>query len=139
MFQDQVGRLFDAAMTSITATMGWFFILAVNVFIISVVVYAFGRFGSIRIGGKDAKSEFSTVSWYAMLLSAGMGIGLMFWSVGEPILHYGHPSPMFEGLSPNTPGAAQTAMSVISSAVNADVATALFAMLKTIHLLNYYP
>ena len=112
MFQDQAGRLFDMAMTTITASTGWFLILAVNIFIISAVVFAFGRFGAIRIGGKDAKPEFSTLAWYAMLLSAGMGIGLMFWSVGEPILHYGHPSPMFDGLQPDTPAAAQAAMSI---------------------------
>ena len=47
-----------------------------------------------------------------MLLSAGMGIGLMFWSVGEPMYHYSEPSPMFEGIAPNTPEAAQAAMGV---------------------------
>jgi choline/glycine/proline betaine transport protein len=76
------------------------------------VYFAFGPFGRIRIGGSDAKPEFSTPAWFAMLLSAGMGIGLMFWSVGEPMFHYASPSPMFNGIEAQTPEAAQAAMGV---------------------------
>lgn len=83
-----------------------------NIFVLAAAGFAIHRFGRIRIGGKDAQPEFSTPAWYAMLLSAGMGIGLMFWSVGEPIYHYASPSPMFEGVEGFTPAAAQAAMSV---------------------------
>ncbi len=110
MFREQAAELFSQAMTLITTTAGWFLILAANVFIIAAAFFAFGRFGRIRIGGKDAQPEFSTLAWFAMLLSAGMGIGLMFWSVGEPIFHYGSPSPMFSGVEGGTPEAAQAAM-----------------------------
>jgi len=110
MFKQDAAAFFETALALITAKAGWFLILASNVFILAAVYFAVSRFGNIRIGGVDAKPEFSTLSWFAMLLSAGMGIGLMFWSVGEPILHYDSPSPMFGELKPQTPEAAQEAM-----------------------------
>ncbi len=110
MFQEASAGLFSAALEFITSKGGWFLILASNLFIIAAVYFAMGRFGSIRIGGADARPEFSTGAWYAMLLSAGMGIGLMFWSVGEPITHFGTPSPMFGDIEPSSPVAAQAAM-----------------------------
>ena len=112
MFDDQATAFFDSAMSVITGTMGWFLILAVNIFILAALYFALSKFRHIRIGGVDAKPEFSTLGWYAMLLSAGVGIGLMFWSVGEPMFHYQTPSPMFNGIDPQTPEAAQAAMGV---------------------------
>ena len=50
-----------------------------------------GRYGDIRLGGPDARPEFSIGNWLAMLFSAGMGIGLVFWSVAEPIYHFSAP------------------------------------------------
>jgi choline/glycine/proline betaine transport protein len=99
-------------LAEITAKTGWFLILVTNVFIIAALYFALGKFGKIRIGGKNAVPEFSTVAWYSMLLSAGMGIGLMFWSVGEPMFHYSEPSPMFGGIAALTPEAAQAAMGI---------------------------
>jgi choline/glycine/proline betaine transport protein len=86
--------------------MGWLFILSVNIFVGFCLYMAFGKFGDIRLGGKEAKPEFSTSSWFAMLFSAGMGIGLLFWSIAEPINHFQTP-PMGE---PGTPAAARQAM-----------------------------
>jgi choline/glycine/proline betaine transport protein len=112
MFQQDADEFFKAALSGITNTLGWFLILVANVFILAAVYFAFGRFGQIRIGGGDAKPEFSTLAWFAMLLSAGMGIGLMFWSVGEPMYHYASPSPMFGEIKAQTAEAAQAAMGV---------------------------
>ena len=86
MFREQANEIFSATLSFVTNTFGWFLILATNVFILAAFFFAFSRFGTIRIGGNDAKPEFSTASWYAMLLSAGMGIGLMFFGVsgGRP-------------------------------------------------------
>ena len=112
MFDEQAAAFFDSAMSAITGSMGWFLILSVNIFILAALYFALSKLGHIRIGGADAKPEFSTLGWYAMLLSAGMGIGLMFWSVGEPMFHYQTPSPMFGDIAPNTPEAAQAAMGV---------------------------
>lgn len=75
------------------------FILSANFFIIALILLAVTRAGKIRLGGEDARPEFSRFSWYAMLMSAGMGIGLMFWSVGEPIYHSGS-SPLFASSNP---------------------------------------
>lgn len=67
---------------------GWLFILLVNGLLLFSLFLGFGKFGKIRIGGKDAKPEFSRLGWFSMLFSAGMGIGLLFWSVAEPIYHF---------------------------------------------------
>ena len=112
MFQDKAAAVADSALAWMSSGFGWFFILAANIFIGAALFFAFSRFGKIRIGGSDAQPEFSTPAWYAMLLSAGMGIGLMFWSVGEPMFHYATPSPMFNGIEPQSPEAAQAAMGV---------------------------
>lgn len=76
-----------------------------------MILFAASKYGNIKIGGPDAMPEFSTFSWYAMLISAGMGIGLMFWSMAEPIFHYSTPSPMFD-LASKTPSARQSALGV---------------------------
>jgi len=109
IFQDQAAATFTSVLTFINDKFGWFYILAANVFVVACVYFAFSRFGKIRIGGPEAKPEFSNVAWYAMLLSAGMGIGLMFWSVAEPIFHLSAPPPVF-GVEPNTGPAAEAAL-----------------------------
>lgn len=110
LFPNTAAELFDNILSSVTKNTGWFMILAANIFIVAALYFAFGRYGKIVLGGKGAKPEFSKFSWYAMLLSAGMGIGLLFWSVAEPITHFGSPSPMFGGIEPNSAAAAQAAM-----------------------------
>ena len=112
LFREQATVLFSRFLTFIATQVGWFLILAANIFVVGAIAFAFSRFGTIRIGGKNAMPEFSTMAWFAMLLSAGMGIGLMFWSVGEPITHFMHPSPMFSGVAGGSPEAAQAAMAV---------------------------
>ncbi|MDX2447577.1 MAG: BCCT family transporter [Desulfobacterales bacterium] len=109
MFQEQSAVIFKDLLDSIGNTFGWLYILAANFFVIVMVLITLSDYGKIRLGGPDALPEFSSLSWYAMLLSAGMGIGLMFWSVAEPIMHFSTPSPMF-GVLPNTPEAAQAAL-----------------------------
>ncbi len=109
IFQEQSASFFQHLLNGIGNTFGWLYILAANFFVIAMLTIAASRFGRIRIGGPDALPEFSTFSWYAMLISAGMGIGLMFWSVAEPVFHYVKPSPMFDVL-PNTAQSAQVAM-----------------------------
>jgi choline/glycine/proline betaine transport protein len=109
VFREQSGAFFQSLLDGIGNTFGWLYILAANFFIIVMLLIAFSGFGKIRIGGPDALPEFSTFSWFAMLISAGMGIGLMFWSVAEPIFHYMTPSPMFSVL-PETAQSAQSAL-----------------------------
>ena len=85
--QEAVEDQFEHFKTVMAAQGGWFFILSANVFVVFIVVIAASRFGRIRLGGPQAKPEFSYPSYLAMLFSAGMGIGLLFWSVAEPLYH----------------------------------------------------
>ena len=87
----QMQELFESVQAAITSSAGWFFIAAVNVYLGIVVFLLLSRYGSIRLGGSEAEPEFSTWGWLAMLFSAGMGIGLVFWSVAEPIYHFSAP------------------------------------------------
>ncbi|MFW6298412.1 MAG: BCCT family transporter [Bacillota bacterium] len=95
IFPSQAETMFDTTLTSISENFGWFLIVAANAFIVAALYFAFSKFGNLRIGGAEARPEFTKFGWYAMLLSAGMGIGLLFWSIAEPISHLNTPSPMF--------------------------------------------
>ena len=93
----------------IGANFGWFYLLAVNVFIVVLLYFALGKYGTIKIGGVEAEKEFSDFSWMAMLFSAGMGIGLMFFSVSEPLFYFEN-TPSFFGAEAETGAAASAAM-----------------------------
>jgi len=110
LFPSGAENLFDALLAGISKNAGWFFITAANIFVVAALFFAFGRYGNLKIGGAEAQPEFTKFGWYAMLLSAGMGIGLLFWSVAEPVSHLNTPSPMFGGLTPGSAEAAQAAM-----------------------------
>jgi len=86
---DTAASVYSDIFNFVNTTFGWFYILAVNLFIVTIVYFAASKYGSIRIGGVEAEKEFSDFSWMAMLFSAGMGIGLMFFSVAEPMWHFG--------------------------------------------------
>ncbi|GAA0545897.1 BCCT family transporter [Chitinophaga japonensis] len=91
LYRQSVDEWFSRTRYFITEHLGWFLILTVNFVLIFCLSLAFGRFGHIRLGGEQAEPEFSTVSWFAMLFSAGMGIGLMFFGVAEPVSHFSMP------------------------------------------------
>jgi choline/glycine/proline betaine transport protein len=84
-------EVFSQTASGITTNSGWLLVMAVNVFLAFSLYFAFSKMGQIRLGGQKAKPDFSTFAWFAMLFSAGMGIGLLFFSVAEPILHYSNP------------------------------------------------
>ncbi|HEX6255242.1 MAG TPA: BCCT family transporter [Euzebyales bacterium] len=109
VFREPMEAFFVGLRDGINAFFGWFYILAANLYVLAGLFFAFSRFGKIRLGGPQARPEFSTGAWYAMLLSAGMGIGLMFWSVAEPIFHLTSPAPLF-GVEAGTDAAAQAAL-----------------------------
>ena len=79
---------FDGAKGWSIANFDWLFMVGANIFVIFCLALIVLPVGRIRIGGADAKPEFTTLSWFAMLFAAGMGIGLMFWSVAEPTAYY---------------------------------------------------
>ncbi|MEQ8403838.1 MAG: BCCT family transporter [Oceanicaulis sp.] len=72
----------------ITANVGWFYSVGVGFFLIASIVVAFSDWGRLKLGPDDSEPEFSFIAWFAMLFSAGMGIGLMFFGVAEPLEHY---------------------------------------------------
>ncbi len=90
-FSDVIIETFSSFQKGASDHAGWFFILSTNIFVIAALFFAFSRFGNIRLGGKDAKTDFSTFSWFSMLFSAGIGIGLLFYGVAEPIFHFSNP------------------------------------------------
>lgn len=92
----------------ITSSAGWFYILSVAFFLIFVVVLALSSFGRLKLGPDHSKPDYSYGSWYAMLFTAGMGIGLMFFGVAEPVMHFADP-PVGD---PTTLNAARQAMRI---------------------------
>lgn len=88
IFQQQVGPLFGDLRSWLTSTFDWFFLLAGNIFVLLCLFLIVSPYGKVRIGGRDATPDYSYTGWFAMLFAAGMGIGLMFYGVSEPISHY---------------------------------------------------
>ncbi|MBD1380902.1 glycine betaine uptake BCCT transporter [Metabacillus arenae] len=86
---------------------GWFYLLTATFFLIFAIGLIFSKFGNVKLGKDDDEPEYSYLSWFAMLFSAGMGIGLVFWGVSEPISHYSAPPPNQEAF---TDAAASAAM-----------------------------
>src|SRR5690606_1478911 len=87
---------------------GWFYVLSVALFLLFVVYLAASEFGRIKLGPDHSEPDYSYGSWFAMLFSAGMGIGLMFFGVAEPIMHFAEP-PVGPG---GTVAAAREAMRI---------------------------
>lgn len=102
-----LGAFFDVALAGITTNLGWLYLWVVLALVLLCGYLAFSRYGSLKLGADDEKPEFSIGAWFAMLFAAGMGIGLVFWGVAEPLSHYGAPPP---GINANTPEAASAAM-----------------------------
>lgn len=88
---DAAEEAFNTARVAITDWASWLFVAGVNIFIGFSLYFAFSKYGSIRLGGENAKPDFSNMAWFAMLFSAGMGIGLMFFAVAEPMWHLLYP------------------------------------------------
>ena len=87
IFPEQAGTWLAGSKSWSIDHFDWLFMIGGNVFVIFSIILIFSKYGKIRLGGPEAKPDFSTMSWFAMLFAAGMGIGLMFWSVAEPIAY----------------------------------------------------
>jgi BCCT family betaine/carnitine transporter len=87
-FQNQVEPVFADLRGWLTSTFDWFFLSAGNIFVLVCIFLILSPYGAVRIGGRDATPDYSYTGWFAMLFAAGMGIGLMFYGVSEPISHY---------------------------------------------------
>ena len=96
----------DALTESVFGALDWFFMASVTALLVLAAWLALGPHGNIRLGKEDDRPEFSTASWLAMLFAAGMGVGLLFWGVAEPMIHFSSP-PVGDG---GTARAARQAM-----------------------------
>ena len=88
-FQNQVEPLFTAMRGWLTSNLDWFFISAGNVFVLVCLGLAISPLGKVRLGGTEATPDYTYLGWFSMLFAAGMGIGLMFFGVSEPLSHFG--------------------------------------------------
>lgn len=95
---DQAAGVFKRASDAILDNLKWFYISLVSGVLCVLLYIAFSRHGTLKLGRPDEKPEFSFAAWISMLFSAGMGVGLIFWSVAEPVLHYAS-NPFSPGLS----------------------------------------
>lgn len=107
-FPETAEHLFGEIQSYIVTTFGWFYLLAVAIFLICCIGIALSSYGQIKLGPDHSEPEFSYLSWFAMLFSAGMGIGLLFFGVAEPVMHFSDP-PVGEA---NSVEAAREAMSI---------------------------
>ena len=83
----EADKLFSGIQEQLSNSLGWLIILAANAILVFVIYLAFSKHKNLILGGPDAKPEFSNINWIAMLFSAGLGIGLLFYGVAEPIMH----------------------------------------------------
>ncbi|HAO59464.1 MAG TPA: choline transporter [Psychrobacter sp.] len=102
------GELFNQALMFTTTTFGWFYMLAVALFLMFIVVLAFSSYGNIKLGPDHAEPEYKFLEWFAMLFSAGYGIALLFYGVAEPVMHFSAPP----NSTPETVAAAKEAMQI---------------------------
>ena len=98
----QASDFFGWLRPALTSTFDWFFLISANIFVLFCLLLIVTPWGSVRLGGKEARPDYSYAGWFAMLFAAGMGIGLMFFGVLEPVYHMavseplGVPSPIAE-------------------------------------------
>ncbi len=106
---EQMGKVVNTVFAFLTTNLGWLYLLSVGIFIAVAFGIALSRYGQIKLGKDDDKPEFTNFQWFAMLFGGGMGIGLVFWSIAEPMMHYLSP-PVGTG---GTPEAMRTAMRIV--------------------------
>ncbi len=87
-FQNQIGPVFGDLRGWLTSNLDWFFLSAGNIFVVACLVLVVSPLGKVRLGGTEAKPDYGYAGWFAMLFAAGMGIGLMFYGVSEPLTHF---------------------------------------------------
>jgi BCCT family betaine/carnitine transporter len=106
LFQEAASQLFGEMRVWITTTFDWFFMISANLFVILCFVVAFSKLGRVRLGGDGARPKYTDPAWLAMLFAAGVGIGLMFFGVLEPVTHTLNP-PL--GINPQDVATARAA------------------------------
>ncbi len=108
LFSELAGDIFSQLQSFITHRFRWVFIILMNVAVVFSLYIALSRYGDIRLGHQTEHPEYSLLSWFGMLFSAGIGIGLLYWGVAEPLFHFAKP-PIG---TPETVEAAKQAMNL---------------------------
>jgi len=107
------GEVFNSAKGFVMETLGWFYVFVVSIVLFFVFWLMSSRFGDVKLGKDEDEPDFSTFSWVCMLFSAGLGSGLIYWGVAEPMYHIqGSPFLTQAGLEPNSVGATSSAILV---------------------------
>jgi betaine/carnitine transporter, BCCT family len=132
---EQATATFDAMKNWINTHMTWFFLLAANIFVLLCLGLILSPLGRVRIGGANATPDFKRLSWFSMLFAAGMGIGLMFYGVSEPLTHYG---TALGGTSLGEDGV-RTDWSPLGAAANDPAGATRLAMAATIFHWGLHP
>lgn len=110
LFTKKLGTFLDSVLMLISENFGWLFMVVGVVCIISCAYLAFSKIGTIRFGGDDAKPDLSIWQWFSISLCSGIGTGILFWGMGEPLFYFAQPSQA-SGLQPFTRAAAINAVS----------------------------
>lgn len=133
-FQNDVAPLFSATRDWLTSNLDWFFISVSNVFIVVCIAIAVSPLGRVRLGGTQATPDYSYLGWFSMLFAAGMGIGLMFYGVSEPLSHF---SSAMGGVT--TENGIRTDWAPLGAAVGDQAAAADLGMAATIFHWGLHP
>lgn len=107
VFNDNLNSVSETIMGWVSRNFGWLYVACVFCFCLLLTLVAFSKYGNIKLGEQEDKPEYSNFSWYSMLFCGGTGIGLVFWSIAEPISHYVSPP---DGIDPGTAQAADFSM-----------------------------
>lgn len=134
LFQQQAEPLFSSIRSWLTTNLDWFFISAANIFVLISIGLVFSPLGRVRLGGTEATPDYSYLSWFSMLFAAGMGIGLMFYGVSEPLTHFG---TSFAGTS--TEGGIRTDWAPLGAALGDAESAERLAMAATIYHWALHP
>ncbi|WP_314214343.1 BCCT family transporter [Pseudarthrobacter equi] len=97
IFPGAATDLFGSVQTNVIKWFGWYYVAAVALFVVFALWIGISRYGDIKLGKDEDEPEFSMMSWFALLFAAGMGIGLVFFGVAEPLSHFSSPRPGVEG------------------------------------------
>ncbi|WRV99008.1 BCCT family transporter [Grimontia sp. NTOU-MAR1] len=133
-FQKDVAPVFGEIRGWLTSNLDWFFLSAGDIFVITCLVLVVSPLGKVRLGGTEATPDYTYAGWFSMLFAAGMGIGLMFWGVAEPLSHYG---AALGGTS--IENGVRTDWAPLGAAVGDPAAAADLAMAATIYHWGLHP
>lgn len=107
LFSEAFGEAMNKILIFLEVQFGWLYLMSMLIFVVVALGIAFSKYGKIKLGANDSVPEFSTKSWFAMLFGAGMGIGLVFWGIAEPLSHIASP---IAGIEPGSSEAASFAI-----------------------------